>query len=145
MAAASSGSAGFTTTKNETMTEEEVMASEHYPILSELTNDFVLLEKWCRGLKDYKYIDPNSEEDDGGLEEKEFIRYIDMRKIPLKLSPAVKVTSFTDDNICVKTIMVKPLFWTIIRRFCVVFQKRNFRDKLLAAVVNLENKYNITE
>ena len=98
------------------MTEQEVMASPHYPILSEITNDFVLLEKWCRSLKDYKYIDTtNDEEDCNGLEEREIIRYIDMRKIPLKLSLPFQVVTFTDETIRLKTLSNKPFFWTIIR------------------------------
>jgi hypothetical protein len=148
---ASAGSAGASSGASPSariveMTEEEVIASPHYPVLSEITNDFVLLEKWCRSLKDYKYIDLASDEEDcDGLEEREIIRYIDMRKIPLKLSLPFQVVTFTDETIRLKTMSQKPFFWTIIRRFCLVFQKKNFRDKLLAAVVKLENKYGLTE
>jgi len=125
---------------NISMTEEEVLASAHYPVLSEITNDKVLLEKWCCLLQEYKYIDSIDE-----LEEGEIIRYIDMRKIPLKLSNPSRIINFTDEYIRTMVPVGKPLFWTIKPQFCILFQKKSFKDKLLAAVEKLENKYRPTE
>jgi hypothetical protein len=132
--------AGKSGDSNISMTEEEVLASTHYPVLSEITNDKVLLEKWCRALQEYKYIDSMDD-----IEEGEIIRYIDIRKIPLKLSNPFKIVKLGEEYIRIGILVGKPLFWTINQRFCIIFQKRSFKDKLLAAVEKLENKYRLTE
>jgi hypothetical protein len=114
-------------------------------ILKEVTHDTELLEKWAILLKDYVYVLPDQDIDSGS-----YVRYIDLRNIPLKLSNGGLISSVDDD--LVRLVEYKrgnsnrrKCCWTIKRPFYLIFRRKGFTDRLLDAVQKLENKFNLAE